>query len=85
MVRITVPNVLAAEAGGRKCFDVDARTVGEALHTLPVADLLFNERDELRRHLNVYVDGIDVRESGGMACPLAGVQEVRLVVLVSGG
>jgi hypothetical protein len=50
-----------------------------------VSDLLFNERGELRQHLNVYVDGTDARESGGLACPLAGAREVRVVAMVSGG
>ena len=85
MVRIAVPRMLAAQAQGRKGFDVDAETVGEALHALPVADLLFNERGALNRHLNVYLDGTDVRERGGLESPLAGVREVRIVAMVSGG
>ncbi|MBV9048161.1 MAG: MoaD/ThiS family protein [Solirubrobacterales bacterium] len=85
MVRVVVPSVLAAQADGRQCFDVEAETVGEALRSLPVADLLFNERGELRTHLNVYVDGTDVRDRGGMEGPLTGADEVRIVAMVSGG
>ena len=48
MVRVAVPSMLAAQAEGRKGFDVEAETVGEALHALPVADLLFNERGALQ-------------------------------------
>jgi molybdopterin converting factor small subunit len=47
--------------------------------------LLFNERGELNRHLNVYVDGTDVREHGGLTCPLQGAREIRVVAMVSGG
>jgi molybdopterin converting factor small subunit len=85
MVRITVPSILAAQADGDRSFDVEAETVGDALHALPVADLLFNERGELNRHLNVYVDGTDARDQGGLACPLAGAREIRVVAMVSGG
>ena len=85
MVRVAVPSMLAAQAEGRKRFDVEAQTVGEALHALPVADLLFNERGVLNRHLNVYLDGTDVRERGGLECPLAGTDEIRIVAMVSGG
>ena len=85
MVRVVVPSVLAAQADGRQCFDVEAETVGEALRSLPVADLVFNERGELRSHLNVYVDGTDVRDRGGMEGPLTGADEVRIVAMVSGG
>lgn len=85
MVRVVVPGVLAAQAEGRQRFELEAETVGDALRALPVADLVFNERGELRPHLNVYVDGTDARESGGLACRLAGACEVRLVAMVSGG
>ena len=61
MVQVVVPSMLAAQAEGRRSFDVDADTTGDALHALPVADLLFNERGELNRHVNVYVDGLDHR------------------------
>jgi molybdopterin converting factor small subunit len=85
MVRVVVPSMLAAQAEGRRRFDVEAETVGDALHALPVADLLFNERGELRQHLNVYVDGTDARESGGLACPLTGAEEVWIMAMLSGG
>ena len=80
-----VPTMLAAQAEGRRSFDVDAETTGDALRALPVADLLFNERGELNRHLNVYVDGLDHRECGGLGGPLAGAREIRVVAMVSGG
>jgi hypothetical protein len=47
--------------------------------------LLFNERGEWSEHLNVYVDGVDVRERGGLASPLADVREMRVVGMISGG
>jgi len=85
MVQVVVPSVLAAQAKGQKRFDVEADTVGDALAALPVADLIFNERGEWSPHLNVFVDGVDARERGGVACRLAGVREVRIVGMVSGG
>ena len=85
MVQVVVPNMLAAQAEGRRRFDVDAETTGDALRALPVADLLFNERGELNPHLNVYVDGLDHRECGGLDGPLTGAHEIRVVAMVSGG
>ena len=85
MVQVVVPSILAAQAGGRQRFDVEAETVGEAMRALPVADLLFNERGEWSRHLNVFVDGKDARELGGPACPLAGAREVLVIAMLSGG
>ena len=85
MVQIVLPGVLADQAEGRARFDIEAETVGEALRALPVADLLFNERGEWNRYLNVYVDGTDARERGGIACPLAGAREVRVLAHIAGG
>ena len=85
MVQVALPSILAAQADGRRRFEVEAETVGAALRALPVADLLFNERGEWNRLLNVYVGGTDARERGGLACPLAGVREVRVVSMISGG
>jgi molybdopterin synthase sulfur carrier subunit len=85
MVHIAVPSILAAQAEGTRRFEVEAETVGDALHALPVDDLIFNERGELGRHLNVYIDGTDHRERGGLDASLEGAREIRVVAMVSGG
>ena len=85
MVRVALPSMLAAQADGQQWFDVEARTVGDALHALPVADLVLDQRGELRPYINVYVDGTDAREHGCLAYPLAGAREVRIVAMLSGG
>ncbi len=82
---IVLPSLLASEAGGRNRFELDAATVGAALRELPIADLLFDEHGELRRLVNVYVDGVDAREHGGLDAPLAGSETVRVVAAVAGG
>jgi len=82
---ILLPSLLAAEAGGRKRFELDAKTVGEALRALPVAPLLFDEGGELRRLVNVYVDGADVRGAEGLDTQLTPTASVRVVAAVAGG
>jgi molybdopterin converting factor small subunit len=82
---VILPGILAAEAGNQARFELDVATVAQALHALPVADLLFDERGELRRLVNVYVDGVDVRERGGLDAPLAGGETIRLVPAIAGG
>jgi len=82
---VLLPSVLAAEAGGRNRFDLEAATVGEALRALPIANLVFDERGELRRLVNVYVDGTDVRDRNGLATVLEGGETVRLVGAIAGG
>jgi len=85
MALVILPSMLAAEAGGRKRFELEVGTVGEALRSLPVSDLVLDERGELRPLVNVYVDGVDVRERAGLETPLAGAETVQLVGAVAGG
>jgi len=81
---VVIPAVLAAEAGGEKRFEFQAATVGEALRQLPVADLLL-DAGELRRLINVFVDGKDVRGAKGLDEPLTENSEVRVVGAIAGG
>jgi hypothetical protein len=80
-----LPSLLAREAGGHNRFDVDATNVGDALRGLPVADLLLDDHGELRSLVNVYVDGVDARERGGLDAPLDGRETVRIVAAIAGG
>lgn len=77
--------MLAEQAGGEKHFETAAATVGEALRGLPIADLLFDEHGALRPLVNVYVDGADVRDGGGIDASLAPSAVVRVVAAVAGG
>jgi hypothetical protein len=77
--------MLAAEVGGQRRFEVEADTVAGALKSLPVANLVFDERGALRQLVNVYVDGVDVRDSGGIDRPLSGDEEIRLIGAIAGG
>ena len=85
MVTVLLPSLLAEQAGGKKEFELEAPTVGAALRALPVRDLLFDERDELRPLVNVYVDSKDVRGRAGLETELGGGETVRVVAAVAGG
>jgi sulfur-carrier protein len=82
---VLLPAVLAAEAGGQKRFELEAATVGDALRQLPVRNLLFDEAGELRRLINVFVDGVDVRGGRLLDEELRQDSEVRVVGAVAGG
>jgi len=84
-VTVLLPSLLATEAGGRKRFELDAPTVEDALRGLPIADLLFDERGELRPLVNVFVDGQDMRARDGVGTRLEGTETVRVVAAIAGG
>lgn len=85
MVVVRLPSLLATQAGGQRQFEVEAATLEHALRQLPVADLLLDESGELRRLVNVYVDGKDARELEGLNTPIADAGEVRVIAAVAGG
>jgi molybdopterin converting factor small subunit len=82
VVLVLIPSLLAREAGGQGRFELEAATAREALQQLPVRDLLFDERGELRPLVNVYVDRTQVDD---LETPLQAGTEIRLVAAVAGG
>jgi molybdopterin converting factor small subunit len=82
MAVILLPSLLATEAGGEGRFEVEAATVREALRDLPVRDLLFDERGELRPLVNVYVDKAQIDD---LDATLAAGAEIRVVAAIAGG
>ena len=82
MAVVLLPSLLAREAGGEGRFETDASTVRDALQGLPIADLLFDERGELRPLVNVYVDREQIDD---LATRLEDGTEIRLVAAVAGG
>ena len=79
VVTVRVPGLLADQAGGQKEFEVEAPTVRGALEALPVRDLLFDERGELRPLVNVYVGREDIRTGDGIETALSGDETIRVV------
>ncbi len=89
-MRVRIPTQLRSAAGGEAEVDVDgARTVGEALEGLferhgELRDRLL-EDGELRRFVNVYADGEDVRFLDGLATPMPAGGELTILPAVAGG
>lgn len=91
-VRVRLPGVLAEHAGGSRSLELDPppATVGELLDVLErdhprLCRRLRDETGALRRHVNVFVDGENVRTAGGLATPLATAGEVQVLPSVAGG
>jgi molybdopterin converting factor small subunit len=79
---VLLPGLLATEAGGQQRFELDAATVGDALRALPVADLVLDERGEVRALVHVYVDG---ERAHDLDAPVRGASRIRIVAAIAGG
>ena len=91
-VEVVLPGVLADLAGGTKHLQVEPAgdTLADLLDTLAAVHpaLTRRIRDEagaLRRFVNVYVDGDDVRFTGGLGAPVPDGAVVQVLPSVAGG
>jgi sulfur-carrier protein len=91
-VQVLLPGVLAAMAGGEKHLDVDptGETLGDLLDALEsrhpmLGRRIRDETGQVRRFVNVYVDGEDIRFNGGLTTPVRDGAEVQVLPSVAGG
>jgi MoaD family protein len=88
-VTIKIPAQLRAATAGEEEVEVDGDTVGEALDAIfnAYSDLRerITEDGTLRRFVNVYVSGEDIRFQDGLDTPLTDGDEVTILPAVAGG
>ena len=89
-VKVKIPTQLRTAAGGESELQVDGSTVGEVLSAVfdrhgELRDRLSDGDGGLRRFVNVYVDGEDIRFGDGLDTPVADGQEVQILPAVAGG
>ena len=91
-VEVVLPGVLADLAGGTKHLQVEPAggTLADLLDTLAavhpaLARRIRDESGAVRRFVNVYVDGDDVRYAGGLGTPVPDGAVVQVLPSVAGG
>lgn len=91
-VTVSVPAALAEFAGGSRevRVPVGGGTVTQVLDRLAadrpaLARRLRDERGAIRRHVNVYLDGTDIRSLSGIATPVPDGATLQVIAAVSGG
>lgn len=89
-VIVKIPTQLRPAAGGVAEARVDGVTVRAALESLYVQHAALRERlsgenGELRRFVNVYVSGEDIRFLDGLATPIPAGGELTILPAVAGG
>ena len=88
-VKVKIPTQLRLATDGQAVAQVDGATVGEVL------DALYERYGELRsriaedgglrRFVNVYVEGEDIRFLSGLDTPVSDGDEVTILPAVAGG
>jgi len=89
-IRITLYGTLA-RITGEKTTDLDALTVKEAIRILVAKygekfnSRIYDENGNLRRFVNIYVNGKDVRFLEDLATELRDSDEISIIPAVGGG
>jgi adenylyltransferase/sulfurtransferase len=89
-VTIIIPTALRQFAGGNSEIEVEATTAGEALERLTAthAELrkhLYNDQNQLRNFVNVYVNDEDIRHTSGPDTPVKDGDTLMIVPSIAGG
>ncbi|MGH3715226.1 MAG: ubiquitin-like small modifier protein 1 [Micromonosporaceae bacterium] len=92
-VTVLVPSMLRGDAGGASALTLEVppgAALGELLDAVDeahprLARRLRDEQGQIRRYVNVYVDGEESRHLGGTAAPLRDGAEVQVIPSVAGG
>jgi molybdopterin synthase sulfur carrier subunit len=88
-VIVRIPTVLRQAAGGRDEVEVDGSTVAEVFAGVDGQHAGFlarvTESGEVRRFLNVFVNGNDIRFAKQLETPVGDGDEVSIIPSVAGG
>ncbi|MGH3645754.1 MAG: MoaD/ThiS family protein [Micromonosporaceae bacterium] len=92
-VTVRVPSVLRGDAGGASQLEVEVAPGADLGGLLDAVDgshprlarRIRDEQGQLRRYVNVYVDGEESRHLGGTSAPLRDGAEVQVIPSIAGG
>ena len=89
-ITVKIPTQLRAQAGGAKEVQAEGATVAEALESVfamhgDLRDRLYQEDGDLRRFINVYLSGEDIRFLDGLQTAVPAGGELTILPAVAGG
>jgi MoaD family protein len=89
-LKVVIPTPLRKFTSGAETVEVEASTVKEVLDNLDsrypgFRSSVCDESGSLRRFINIYLDGEDVRFLENLATPVTDGAEIAIVPAISGG
>jgi molybdopterin synthase sulfur carrier subunit len=90
MATIFVPTPMRKLTAGQGKIQIEAATLQEAIERADASYPGFRERvldneGEIKRFINVFVNGVDVRKLQGRATPVHETDEVAVIPAMAGG
>jgi MoaD family protein len=89
-LNVIIPTPLRKFTAGAELVEVEAKTIREVLERLEarhpgIRASVCDESGALKRFINIYVDGEDVRFLDNLSTPVHDGSEVAIVPAISGG
>ena len=90
MITVRVPTPLRPMTGGKSEVEVDGSTIAQLIENLGsihpgLKERLYDEKGEVRRFINIYVNEEDIRFLTGKDTPLKDGDEVSIIPAIAGG
>jgi len=88
--KVRIPTPLRKLTNNEELVEVDAATIGEAISELQarfpgIQERLVDEKGEVRRFVNVYVNEEDIRFLQNRETPLKDGDEISIIPAIAGG
>ena len=89
-IKVHVPTPLRKLTGNQSEVEIEAATVAELVENLEtsfagIKDKLVDEKGEIRRYVNIYVNDEDIRFLDGAETPLNSGDDLSIVPAIAGG
>jgi sulfur-carrier protein len=89
-LKVVIPTPLRKFTAGAETVQIEAKTVQEVLDNLEskypgIRASVCDDKGSLRRFINIYLDGEDVRFLENLSTPVTDGAEVAIVPAISGG
>ena len=90
MITVRVPTPLRPMTGGKSEVEVEGSTIAQLIENLGsvhpgLKERLYDEKGEVRRFINIYVNEEDIRFLTGKDTPLKDGDEVSIIPAIAGG
>jgi sulfur-carrier protein len=90
MAKVRIPTPLRQLSAGKDLLEVTAGTLQQCIEELETGypgfkDRLCDESGQVRRFVNIYVNGEDVRFLSGVTTAISAGDEISIVPAVAGG
>ncbi len=89
-VHVRIPTPMRKLAGGQDVIKVEGKTVAEVVQWLggsypDLKERLLDERGEIRRFINIYVNNEDIRFIRNLETPLKEGDQLAIIPAIAGG